>query len=175
MHKTAAIAALVLLTLAPVAGEAQTTNPQSGTVSATAQPAPVPLSPVTVLRPDTISLGALRTRLDELERRQSDPLTEQIKWGAFAAIGIAFAIAWVLVRRTEKEERGETTLREVMKELMKNPSAAADIETRLKELDKRLADAAGKVANLEISAATMLSKINIHLSGASTRPPGTQA
>lgn len=167
MHTTVAIATFVLVTLAPFAVRAQ--NPPVPAASANPQPAAAALTPVTVLRADTISLTALYERVLDLERRRPDPSVEKFKWFALAAIGIAFSIAWFLVRRTEKEERAETTLREVMKELSKNPAGHAELEKSLEEVVTKFKKAAGQITEVGNRADAALGLINTRLSYTSER------
>ena len=169
MHKTSSISTIVLLlTLTPVVVGAQDST-QGRADSAKTKPAAVPPPTTLVIRPDTISLAALHMRLLDPDRRQPDRVSEVAKWIAFGVVGIFFSLAWQRVRQTEKEERSETTLRELMKELAKEPSGAAAIERSLQELVTKFERAAGQITDAGSRADAALGLINARLSHTSER------
>lgn len=166
MHKTGCITTLVLLALTPVAIGAQD-SAQRAAVGAKTEPAAVP--PIAARSVDSLSLSALQSRVLELEQQRPDRVAEVAKWIAFAVIGIFFSVAWQNVRKTEKEERSETTLRELMTELAKEPSGRAAIEKSLQESVTKFERAASQITDVGTRADAALRLINDRLSHTSER------
>jgi hypothetical protein len=170
VHKTGSITLLALLSLTPVAAGAQgdTSGAQRGAVSARAEPASVPASPVAVGSLDTLSLVALHMRLLDLERRRRDPRTELPMWIAFALVGVSATWAWQRVRSDERKDSTQAAKREETNGLLKH-LLQPEVDKRLQEFVTKLENMAGQITDATSRADDTLRTMDRRLSEASQR------